>query len=498
MIYAGLGYILLTRVRLPSPLHVVVYTMAAGVLIVTLLDVEFAVAGLAMMIPFARPGFTVPIFGGQLLHFSGLNVAVVGVWLVFIFRYMTDPDVAAKGPLWRRTPVDAPLLIFLLLAFISTMNGLNLNAESAEYQVRNILYMKEQVMYVLWFYLVVTLLRTPEDVRRFAVFFAVSGIFVSMIGLHARITGAIEQAGTYVSEEEMQGGVAGGRTGGVGQGGWFGLGHPNLYAAFLLMTLPLWFFGVEHLKRGFMKLMVNLGVVLGFVALLYTYARSGWLGMTAGMGLLGLRDHRILKRLILFVVLFAVVAQVMTLSMVGMGVLDVVELRFSQLETSEFSSRPAIWGGALHLMTEYPLLGVGIGAFRNHAVTTRLAFRVIHAHNVILTYACELGLPCTAMYIIFLGMVLGMAWRNLRARAIPSYGFIAQGGFVGMSGVLLLAQFDHIFFDRSVGFAFYGLMGLIVAFNRMLREERLPGQRAEGKGVAIESTRPPSRIWIES
>ena len=391
------------------------------------------------------------------------------------------------------------LIPVLLLAFISTMNGLNLNAESAEYQVRNILYMKEQVMYVLWFYLVVTLLRTPEDVRRFAVFFAISGIFVSMIGLQARISGVIEQASTYVSEEQLEGGVAGGRTSGVGQGGWFGLGHPNLYAAFLLMTLPLWFFGVEHLKRGFLKLMVNLGVVLGFVALLYTYARSGWLGMTAGMGLLVLRDPSTLKMLVLFVLVFAVVAQIMTVSMVGMGLLDVIELRFSQLETSEFSSRPAIWEGAFHLMKEYPLLGVGIGAFRNHAYTTRLAFHVVHAHNVILTYACELGLPCTAMYVVLLGMVLGMAWRNLRVRSIPSYGFIAQGTFVGMWGVIFLAQFDHIFFDRSVGFAFYGLMGLIVAFNRMVREERLPGQRFSGEGgVAIESTRPPSRIWIES
>jgi O-antigen ligase len=499
IIYAGLGYILLTRVRLPSPLHVIVYTMAAAVLIITLLDVELAVAGLAMMIPFARPGFTVAIFGGEPLHFSGFNVAVVGVWLAFIFRYVTDADVAAKGPLLRRTPVDAPLIAFLILATISTLNGLNLNAGSPAYQARHILYMKEQVMYILWFYLVVTLLRTPEDVRRFAVFFAISGIFVSMIGLQARITGAIEQAGTYVSEEQIEGGVAGGRTGGVGQGGWFGLGHPNLYAAFLLMTLPLWFFGVEHLKRGFLKVMVNLGVVFGFVALLYTYARSGWLGMMAGMGLLGLRDPRILKRLVLFVVLFAVIAQIMTVSMVGMGVIEVIELRFSQLETSDYSARPAIWAGAIELVRQYPLLGVGIGAFRNHAATTKLTFRVIHAHNVILTYASELGLPCTLAYVTFLAMVFGMAWRSLRARAIPSYGFIAQGAFVGLSGVLFLAQFDHIFFDRSVGFAFYGLMGLVVAFDRMLREERLPGQHKPEEGFpALKPATPPSRIWIES
>lgn len=499
LIYAGSGYILLTRVRLPSTLHLIVYTMAAGILIITLIDVELAVAGLAMMIPFARPGFTVPVLGGQPVHFSGLNVAVLGVWLVFLFRYMTDRDVAEKGPLVRRTPLDGVFIAFVLLGLIATLHGLNVNADSAAYQARNLVYMKEQLMYVVWFYLIVTVLRTPEDVRRFTVFFAVSGIFVAMIGLQARISGALEQVGPYITEAQIEGGVAGGRTGGVGEGGWFGLGHPNLYAAFLLMTLPLWFFGVEHLKQRPLKLFGNLGILMGFVALLYTYARSGWGGMMFGMGLLGLRDPRFLKKLILFVVLFAVVAQLMTLAMVGVGVVEVIQMRFQQLETSGLSARPEIFAGAINLVKKYPLFGVGLGAFRNHAVTTKLTFQVEHGHNVVLTYAAELGLPCALAFVTMLAAVIAMAWRNLRARAVPGYGFIAQGGFAGIVGIVLLMQFDYIFFDRVVGFALYGLIGIIVAFNRVLRKGMVPGfvEKAEGP-AGPESPTYPSRLWIGS
>jgi putative inorganic carbon (HCO3(-)) transporter len=493
LIYAGSGYILLTRVRLPSTLHLIVYAMAAGVLIITLIDIELAVAGLAMMIPFARPGFTVPVMGGELIHFSGLNVAIVGVWLVFLFRYMTDRDVANRGPLLRRTPLDFPLGAFLILALISTLHALNLNDNSPLFQARNLVYMKEQVMYVTWFYLIVTMLRKPEDVRRFAIFFAISGIFVAMIGLHARITGALEQVGPHITEAEIRGGVAGGRTSGVGEGGWFGLGHPNLYAAFLLMTLPVWFFGVEHLKQKLARPLANLGVLLGFVALLYTYARSGWGGMLIGMGILGLRQPRLLRKLVLFLVIFAVAAQILTLAMVGVGVAEVLAMRFEQLEASGLSARPEIFAGAAKLAMRYPLLGVGLGAFKNHAVTTKLTFRVEHGHSVFLSFASELGFPCTIFFITVMVMVARMAWLNLRARHVPGYGFVAQGGFVGFIGILLLMQFDYIFFDRVVGFALYGLIGIIVSFHRMLREGMVPGYE-EGEQGAI--ALPPSRLWI--
>lgn len=494
LIYGGSGYLLLTRVRLPSPLHLIVYTMAAGILIVTLIDVELAVAGLAMMIPFARPGFTIRVMQGGSVHFSGLNVAVVGVWLVFLFRYLTDWDVSAKGPPFRRTRIDAVFLAFILIALVSTLHGLNINDGEPNYQARNLLYMKEQVMYALWFYLVVTVLREPEDLRRFTAMFAISGIFVAMIGLQARISGALEAVSPYISEEELEGGVAGGRTSGIGEGGWFGLSHPNLYAAFLVMTLPIWFFGVEHLKSRFVKLLGNLGVLLGFVALLYTYARSGWGGMLVGLSVLGLRDRRILRKLLLFLVVFAVVAQLLTLTLVGVGVLEVIEMRFEQLEVSGLSGRPEIFAGAIDLARSHPWLGVGMGAFRNHAVTSLMTFAVEHGHNVLLTYAAELGIPCTIAFVLMIGMVVGMAWRNLRARDVPGYGFIAKGGFAGLAAVLLLMQFDYVFFDRVVGFAFYGLLAIVVSFNRMLVEGMIPGRPVSAEEVG-ELPRA-SRLWI--
>ncbi len=486
LFYAAAAYVLLFKVRLPSPAHLIVYSMALAIIVITLMKVEWALLGLVLMIPFARPGFTIGELG--LFHISAFNLAVAGVWLVYIVRYFADRDLAAKGPLFRRTPVDTVLVIFLLFMNVSSLANLNYNVDG---QARAILltYMKEQLFYAGWFYLVVTLLRKPSDLRRFALFFAASGVLVAIVGLSARITGAIQTAGT-VTDAELQGGVAGGRTGGVGEGGWFGLGHPNLFAAFLIMVMPIWFYATDHLKKFVFRIFGNVAIVFGFVALLYTYSRAAWGGIMAAIFALGLRDHRALRKTIVFLVLFAIVAQLMTLALVGMGVGQVIEMRFEELARSQLSARPEIFAAAMVLIRERPLLGVGMGTFMWHANVT-FTNRIAHAHNVFLTYAYEMGIPAALAYLVFVAWIFSMAIRNLKMSKIPGYGFLPQASFVGLFAVLTLMMFDHIFFDRNVGHAFYALLAIIVSFDRMVREEQLPGMEAAEEV-------PSGSLWIDS
>ncbi len=465
LFYTAAAYALLTKVRLPSPLHLVVYTMAVAIVGMTLTNVEWGLLGLVMMIPFARPGFTIGDL--EIFHVSAFNLAVLGVWVVYLMRFSADREVSAKGPLVRRTPVDVVNAVFIILVIATTLANLNFNV-SGPARAMMLVYLKEHILYLMWFYLVVTLLRTPDDVRRFSLFFAMSGFLVALVGLQARVSGAMEQARVITEAEEM-GGVAGGRTGGVGESGWFGLAHPNMYAAFLIMSLPFWFYATEHFRRFASRVFANLATLAGFVALLYTYSRSAWGGIMMSMGALGLRDPRSLRRAVAFVVLFAVVAQLMTLALVGMGVIEVIQMRFEQLGRSRWSARPEIFAAALDLIRERPFTGVGMGTFMWHASVT-FTSRIHHAHNLLLTYAAELGLPAAAVYTVFLAWMFVLAIQNLRSSRAPGYGFISQAGFVGLFAVVTLCQFDFLFFDRNVGHAFYALLAIIVSYNRLMRE----------------------------
>jgi putative inorganic carbon (HCO3(-)) transporter len=370
---------------------------------------------------------------------------------------------------------------------ISSLAGLNTNDDPVA-QARLLMYFKEQVFYMLWFYLSVTLMRRPEDVRRYAVFFALSGLLVAAVGVYGRITGAIKLAQS-VTSEEAEGGVVGGR----GGGGWFGLGPPNLFAAFLIMTMPMWFYAVDHLKRAAAKVLTDVAIVFGFIALLYTYSRSGWAGILTGIGMLGLRAPKTLVRAVVFLVIFAVVAQILTVTLMGMGVVEIVRMRFEQLERSNLSSRPEIFGAAWDLIRQHPLTGVGIGTFAWHVIGVRMAW-IAHGHNVFLTYAAEMGIPCMILFAIIVGMVLAMGARNVRAGDIPGYSFLAQGTYVGLFAILTLAMFEYIFFDRNVGHAFYALLAIVVSYNRMLRDGLLPKPAPGPEGA--ETAPPVSRLWI--
>jgi len=464
--YAAVSYVLLTRVALPSPLHFFVYTMGAAIVVLTVLNVEWAVLGLVTMTPFARPGMS---FGPEkVFHLSGFNFALAGVLFVYALRYFTDRGFASKGPFVRRTPIDRVMFAFLLLVTFSAMIGLATN-ELEVARTRLLLYYKEQVLYVAWFYLLVTLLRKPSDIRRFAIFFAISGLLVSLLGLYNRVTGAV--AGATATAAELEAGAVGGQT----AGGWLGLAHPNFFAAFLLLSFPIWFFIVDYLRRAGQKVFAYVAILVGFLGLLFTYSRSAWGGTLAGLGILGLGDRRALVRILIFLVLFAVVAQTASVALTGMGVVDLVRLRFEQLGRSQYSGRFLIYSVALGLINDHPLTGVGLGAYPWHGQGAWEGARNVQAHNLFLTLAAEQGLVVTALFAALVVVIFVMATRNLIAlRHDPGYGFLARASYVGLVAIMTQSLFVHIFYHRDVGYAFYAMLAIVVSLNRMVREGLLP------------------------
>jgi len=471
--YAGAAFVVLTRVRLPTPLHLVVFLMAAVILLLTLIRVEWAVMALALMIPFARPGFT--LGSAKAFHVSGFNVAVAGVWIVYTFRYLLERGSAGRGPFIRRTPLDLLIGAFVFLVAASTFVGLS-NMQDPFGRGAILLTLKETLFYFAWLYLVCTLIRNPVDLRRFAICFAMSGVLVAVLGLAARMQSAAISLG--VSEAEVEGGVVGGRT----EGGWFGLIHPNLFGAFLAVSMPLCFFAVDHLRRALHRALINAATLAGFVGLLFTYSRSAWIGILAGLASQAALHRPTLRRMAQFAVLFAVVAQVLALVTTGHGFVDLIQIRFEQLQRSGYSMRPMIFASSLQVMRRSPLVGVGGGAFSRYSAEAWEGQPLAHAHNVLMTFACEFGIPAAAVYTLLLVVVIVIASRNVkRLVRVPGYGFLAQGSLAGLIAVYMLAQFEHVFFSRDVGYAFYGVVAIVLVLERLYNEGALP-PRADGAG----------------
>ncbi|MCK4409284.1 MAG: O-antigen ligase family protein, partial [Candidatus Eisenbacteria sp.] len=419
---------------------------------------------------------------------SAFNFALVGVLLAYVFRYMADTRFASLGPMIRRTRLDRNLFAFGLLVILSCLRSFNLNTDP-HVVVATAVSLKEHVLYFVWFYMVVTLLRTPKDLRRFAMFFAIAGLIVSFFGMATRLMGGAGgiTAGT-VEPTAAEG--AGGRM----QGGWLGLGHPNMFAALLLMTVPIWFFAVSHLKHGIRRIVAEVAVINGFLGLLFTYSRSAWIGSMLGVGLVGLADKKSLQRIILFGFIFAIAAQIIVLFTIDTNLADVVINRFAQLGTSTFSARPYVYASAIQVIRDYPLMGVGLGAFQAHAPALPMGWVPSHAHNVYLGYAAEAGIPVAFFFVIFVIRILWTSVRNLRVVGrLPGYGFIALGSCAAFLGLIVQSMAVLIFRQPILGFGFYALAAIVVALDRMIKE----GQFHELEGVepGARSTRDP---WIGS
>lgn len=482
---------LLTRIHFPSPLHIIVYLMAAAILVVAFIKIEWAIIALALMLPFARPGFT--LGPERAFHVSGFNVALVGVWALYTVRYLTDKSLAGKGPFVRRTPLDMIVFFYLILVAFSSLSALNLNPDLYA-QSRVLVYWKEQLLYFAWFYLLVTLLKKPEDVRSFAVAFALSGLVVAAIGLFDRLSAG---GATGVTEWEERMGIHGVRVAGAGEG-WFGLVHANYLGMFMLACVPIWLFGVVHLKRLAHRTFAEAAAVVGFMGLLFTYSRSAWVGFMAGLGLLGLVDRKVIVRIVVFFLIFAVAAQALSLAYAGVSVWTLVSSRFEQLQRTGFSYRPAIIASDLDLMKAHPILGVGLGAFRWHVRPPWEGADLRHAHNLVLAIACEMGIPAAVVFILLAMRLFFMVVANLRRlRGTPGYAFLAQGAFAAFIGITGQSVVVHLFHHLNPGYALFSLFAIIVVLNRMIVTGQLPPPAA-GAEVAGERAKPPSRIWIGS
>jgi len=481
-VYALAGVMLVTRVRIPSPLHLIVFIMAAGVLSVTSLRIEWGVLALALMMPFARPGITIGT--PKVFQISGFNFALVGVAMAYTLRYAVDAQFASLGPILRRTRIDGTIFCFGFLVLLSGLWSFNINTDAYTH-LRTLLFLKEQILYFLWFYLLVAILREPKDLRQFAVFFAIGGLIASLTGMATRLAGgqAAITAGTMGQNLEEG---AGGRM----EGGWLGLSHPNMFAALLLMTIPIWFFAVSHLKHGIRRIVAEVAVINGLLGLLFTYSRSAWLGSVFGLGLVGLADRRALSRIILFVLIFAVAAQTIVMFTIDMNLTEVVINRIEQLEESTFSSRPYIYRSAMTVIRAHPLLGVGLGAFSAHAPATPMGWRPTHSHNVYLAYAAEAGLPAAFFFALFVLRLIVMSVQNLRnVGRVPGYGFIALGSCGALAGITVQTMAVQVFHQRILGFVFYALAAVVVAMHRMHQEGKFDDLATSGVDAQ-------SRVWV--
>jgi len=251
-------------------------------------------------------------------------------------------------------------------------------------------------------------------------------------------------------------------------------GHSGWFAEYLVMVAPFLIAALIFSRRkrtvwGFLALYIIVH------ALVFTYARGGWVTFLASGGFiialagarsLALRQARLRTY---------VIALVIALAMVAIGSYTLVQLKRHDhplasrlLQVARFKDRTDIWAASLRLYTLQPLFGIGTGNYyARHAITflpphpyDRLD--KVTAHSTYLHMLVERG-PIT--FLAFIGLlVVALRW-GMKAfnRCGPDD---ARKKFLfGCTGALLAfaiySLMQYMFYVRIIELMFWIILGLL-------------------------------------
>lgn len=173
--------------------------------------------------------------------------------------------------------------------------------------------------------------------------------------------------------------------------------HPNPYAFYLTMLLPMGI--VLLLKDGSSSRKIILGILCAImgISLILTYTRAAWIAVFLAILLLGTFRYR--KLLLISVPLFFLLIKFNPF--VTQRLADVFEFSSYYNSENSFISRVNLWSEAIPLIFSRPILGHGLSSFR-------FGFREM-AHNDYLRVAFETGLIGLGAYLWILLSLLRRA-----------------------------------------------------------------------------------------
>jgi O-antigen ligase len=132
--------------------------------------------------------------------------------------------------------------------------------------------------------------------------------------------------------------------------------------------------------------------------------------------------------------------------------------------------RRQIWSEAPRMVAERPLLGVGAGNFSTAGVTYGLVDNTgmpyLHAHNVALTFAVELGVAGLLLLLWLLWLVAGMALRATRQRWDPETGPLGLSVAASMVAAAVTSLGDYPPGTNAIAATFIVLVGTLAGLQR--------------------------------
>lgn len=322
-----------------------------------------------------------------LVPLAAMAVLLVGCGALAL-RLRIDPEFRL-----RRLPYDAPALLFVVIALASVAA-----APDKAFSFYNFYHLVP--VYALTYLLAGQTLRDTASLRRTVLVMAIAAGIVILYGFYQFIFGIDISAMKWVDGESFPE---------LSKRVFSTWENPNILAGYLDIVACI----AVGLMTGLQRWLRILAIVLLIAALAclgMTYARGACLviaAVLAGYGIL--RDLRILAGIAVICGLVLAFDPVLTDRLLSV---------FTRIDTSS-EMRLAFWESTVAMILDHPFLGIGWGMY--FMVYPDYDFylqgapvQIVHAHNMYLNYAAEIGIPGALAFLWFFFGTLVLALRTKR------------------------------------------------------------------------------------
>lgn len=250
------------------------------------------------------------------------------------------------------------------------------------------------------------------------------------------------------------------------------IGHPNGYGLYLAATTPLSLTLLFLDVRGLYKAMAGVVLSVGMLGLLFSLSRGGWLGFLTGaivVVVIAIRG----RRQSLKVVFVGASLMFITLIPVTFSQQNLITNRLTSTQANQSAlSRITMGQGAIAMIKDYPVLGVGLNNYsflmpEYDPVDYLSERRRVIVHNIYLLIAAETGLVGSAAFLWFVASLCIQAWR-LASQALNNVVWMAGAG--ALSAYAALIVHGTVDYDMLANVTIFRLLWLFAAIIASLSE----------------------------
>ncbi len=409
---------------------------------------------LVAYLPFSK--MLVGGFGGVAQAFNLTNLLMIFIMIAwFSGRYAHGESV------WFSTSLNFPIILFTLLGCLAVVRG--------SYYDSGVFWIvltefKRWITPIMMFFLVLNTVKEKHMIRNVV---CIMIITTTLVGLMAAFdyfqlgdTGDIDRA----------------RIGGISD-------HPNSLAAFFnyYMFLPLGFFLMN--MRRFIYWGLWIPFLIQFRGIMVTFSRGGYIAFAAGLYAIIFIRSRFLFLVLLFATVIAFLNPILLPPGIRYRLGQTFEKQVSYVDTadkledsleSSAKTRVEVWKGALEMIKENPLFGVGYGFFFSRIQYYWSERRPIDAHNTYLIIAAEMGIPTLLAFLWIVLLAFFNTWALYRTTHDPFSKAVALGFIGGLVGLMAANMFGSRLDSQEVSSYFWILAALIMRLRVLESKEQAP------------------------